>query len=123
MSSFDSQMVLLSFVSGINTYLKRQPFSSNALYSSKAALNQIIRTLQHELSRRSPQHPALCIAYHPGTMLTELSEPYTSGQSVGKTKGLFHADEAASNLLRLLSGLDEEKGGSFYAYDGSRVPW
>ncbi|KAG9018717.1 hypothetical protein FRB90_010331 [Tulasnella sp. 427] len=91
--------------------------------SSKAALNQIIRTLSHELNRRSPQHPAFCIAYHPGTMRTGLSEPYTRGQTPENTKGLFEVDEAAEKLIKLMGGMTTEKSGGFWAYDGTRIPW
>ncbi|KIO32468.1 hypothetical protein M407DRAFT_104607 [Tulasnella calospora MUT 4182] len=91
--------------------------------SSKAALNQIIRTLSHELNRRSPQHSAFCMAYHPGTMRTALSQPYTRGQAPENTKGLFDVDEAAAKLVKLLNGMTVEKSGGFWAYDGTRVPW
>ncbi|KAG8904072.1 hypothetical protein FRB99_002308, partial [Tulasnella sp. 403] len=91
--------------------------------SSKAALNQVIRSLSHEMSRRSPQHPALCIAYHPGTMKTLLSAPYTGNQSAADTNGLFEVDEAAEKLLTFLQGAKDDMSGGFWAYDGSRVPW
>lgn len=99
------------------------PFSLPYCLSSKAALNQIIRTLSHELNRRSPQHPAFCIAYHPGTMRTALSEPYTRGQTPQNTKGLFDVDQAADKLVELLKGMTAAKSGGFWAYDGRRVPW
>lgn len=80
-------------------------------FRSKAALNQIVRTLSHELSRRSPQYPAFCIAYHPGTMRTGLSEPYTRGQTPENTKGLFDVDQAAEKLMKVLGGMTTEKSG------------
>ncbi|KAG8884849.1 hypothetical protein FRB97_003055 [Tulasnella sp. 331] len=101
--------------------------------SSKAATNQVVRTLARELSHRS-QCPAIAIAYHPGTaslrhhrlfshLKTDLSAPYIQGQTPENTKGLFEVEEAALNLLKVLEGLKPEESGSFKAYDGSPVPW
>ena len=42
--------------------------------ASKAALNQIVRTAAIELARTSKQ--AVCVALHPGTVSTSLSEPF-----------------------------------------------
>ncbi|KAG8913072.1 hypothetical protein FRC00_003114, partial [Tulasnella sp. 408] len=116
--------VLRHGVSGLVSVSARVgSIGDNERGGSKAALNQIVRTLSHELNRRSPQHPAFCIAYHPGTMRTALSEPYTRGQTPENTKGLFDVDEAAAKLVELLSGMTVEKSGGFWAYDGTRVPW
>jgi len=91
--------------------------------ASKAATNQVIRTLARELKYK-PQIPAMAIAYHPGTLNTDLAAPYTKGQTPENTKGFFEPEEAAKNLLKVLEGLkDDEDSGSFLAYDGSRVPW
>jgi len=90
--------------------------------SSKAATNQVVRTLARELSHR-PQCPAIAIAYHPGTLKTDLAAPYIQGQTPENTKGLFEVDEAAANLLKVLKDLKTEDSGSFKAYDGSTVPW
>ncbi|MGY9003501.1 MAG: C-factor, partial [Rhodospirillales bacterium] len=41
--------------------------------SSKAALNQLVRTAAIELERTHPE--AICVALHPGTVATKLSLP------------------------------------------------
>ncbi len=59
--------------------------------SSKAALNQIVRTASIELARTHPR--AVVAALHPGTVRTNLSAPYSAGhRSVS-------AEEAASSIL------------------------
>ncbi|KAG8971465.1 hypothetical protein FRC05_011038 [Tulasnella sp. 425] len=119
-----ARAVLRHGISGLVSVSARVgSIGDNERGGSKAALNQIIRTLSHELNRRSPQHPAFCIAYHPGTMRTGLSEPYTRGQTPQNTKGLFEVDQAADKLVELLKGMTAAKSGGFWAYDGRRVPW
>ncbi len=68
-----------------------------AYRASKAALNQLVRTAAIELARRAPQ--AICVAIHPGTVATSLSDPFAkSGLEVQS------ADEAAAaNSCRSLA--------------------
>ena len=86
--------------------------------ASKAALNQLIRTSAIELARRRPQ--ALCVALHPGTTDTALSEPFQANVPEGK---LFSPAFVAERLLRVLDELDAEGSGGFYAWDGARIPF
>lgn len=83
--------------------------------SSKAALNQIVRTASIELTRTHPQ--AVLLAIHPGTVATGLSAPYSKGHRV------FEPPEAAQSILTSLNGLEDYRSGAFVAYDGSTVPW
>lgn len=83
--------------------------------SSKAALNQIVRTAGIEVSRT---HPASTIvAVHPGTVATELSEPFSSGHK------RMEPNEAASKILGMLDCLQPADTGKFFAYDGTAIPW
>lgn len=86
--------------------------------ASKAALNQMIRTLAVELARQRPQ--ALCVALHPGTVATALSAPFQGGVPQAK---LFTPDFAAERLLAVLDGLTPADSGGFFAWDGASVPW
>mmetsp|Transcript_26342 Transcript_26342/g.53552 ORF Transcript_26342/g.53552 Transcript_26342/m.53552 type:complete len:156 (+) Transcript_26342:298-765(+) len=83
---------------------------------SKAAHNQLIRTAAIELTRRG----CVVVALHPGTVNTGLSVPF---QARVKPEKLFAADYAASMLLDVVDALDHPDAGSFFAYDGSRIPW
>ena len=85
--------------------------------ASKAALNQIVRTASIEIARKRPL--AVCVALHPGTVRTRLSTPITGPNAPGTVS----ADEAAGNLLDVLSDIRPKDSGSFFAYDGRRIPW
>ena len=84
--------------------------------ASKAALNQLVRTASIELRRRHPE--ALCVALHPGTVQTALSQPFAkTGLDV------VSPAQAAQRLLRVLDGLGVQDSGGFFNHDGSALPW
>jgi NAD(P)-dependent dehydrogenase (short-subunit alcohol dehydrogenase family) len=89
-----------------------------AYRASKAALNQLIRTLAIELARRNPE--ALCVGLHPGTVDTALSAPFQSGVPEGK---LFTPAIAAARLLAVLDNLGPEDSGHLFAWDGEAIPF
>ncbi len=86
--------------------------------ASKAALNQLMRTLAVELKRVNPQ--ALCAVLHPGTVDTALSQPFQRSVPEGK---LFSPAQAAQALLGVIDGLQTSDSGGFFAWDGSIIPW
>jgi NAD(P)-dependent dehydrogenase (short-subunit alcohol dehydrogenase family) len=84
--------------------------------ASKAALNQLVRTAAIELARRRGE--TLCVAIHPGTTDSPLSQPF------GKT-GLTvrpPADSAA-RILGVIDRLGVQDSGGFFNHDGSALPW
>ena len=86
--------------------------------ASKAALNQLMRTLSIELARANPN---ACVAtLHPGTVDTDLSKPFQGNVPADK---LFTADDAAARLWRVLDGLNPADTGTLFAYDGSVIPY
>lgn len=87
--------------------------------SSKAAQNQITRSLSIELANKSSA--ALAVALHPGTVRTDLSKEFTANRELGK--GEFEAPEAASNLIEVLSKLKKEDNGKFLDWEGKEVGW
>ena len=73
----------------------------HAYRASKAALNQILLSVSIEMKRRKPE--AICIALHPGTVDTRLSDPFSkSGLDVRPP------DEAAQDLLTVIAGLSAD---------------
>lgn len=84
--------------------------------ASKAALNQLVRTSAIELRRHN--RDAVCVALHPGTVDTGLSQPFAK-------QGLRVRlpEVAAAEMIEALAGLGPADSGSFRAYDGSTVPW
>jgi NAD(P)-dependent dehydrogenase (short-subunit alcohol dehydrogenase family) len=86
--------------------------------SSKAALNQFIRTFSVELARKRPE--AICAALHPGTVETSLSEPFRGNVSPER---LFSPERSAAYLLQVIDGLKQADSGGFFAWDGSRIEY
>lgn len=84
--------------------------------ASKAALNQIVRTVSVELARARPE--AICVALHPGTVATPLSAPFMkSGLD------LQQPEEAAARLLTVIEGLAPADTGQFFDHLGEGIPW
>lgn len=83
--------------------------------TAKAALNQMIHGGAIELGRTHKQ--SICVALHPGTVETPLTEKYASGFKT------VTPDEAARNLLGVLEGLEPSDTGGFFDWAGKAVPW
>ena len=84
--------------------------------TSKAALNQLVRTAAIELRRSRPK--ATCVALHPGTVVTPLSGPFTkSGLDVREPEA------AANDLLNVIDRLTPEMSGGFFDQNGQVIPW
>ncbi|CAN5708092.1 SDR family oxidoreductase [soil metagenome] len=84
--------------------------------ASKAALNQFVRTAAIELGRRQPA--ALCVALHPGTVATRLSEPFAKAGLDVQTP-----EDAAGRLLEVIERLLPASTGGFFDQRGEPVPW
>jgi NAD(P)-dependent dehydrogenase (short-subunit alcohol dehydrogenase family) len=83
--------------------------------TAKAALNQMIHTGAIEIGRSHKE--AICVALHPGTVETPLTEKYAKGHPT------VTPQEAAINLLTVIEGLTPEDTGQFFDWAGKRVPW
>jgi NAD(P)-dependent dehydrogenase (short-subunit alcohol dehydrogenase family) len=83
--------------------------------TAKAALNQIVRTASMELARKNPH--AICVAYHPGTVRTKLSQKYLKGrQSVSP-------QDAAHDFINVLDSLSVLDTGFFIDWAGKPIVW
>jgi len=88
--------------------------------ASKAALNKLLKTASIEMARSHPQ--TVLAALHPGTVDSALSAPFRGAQ-IGRAPADAAPAGAAHDLLAVLDGLQPEDSGSFWAYDGKRLPW
>jgi NAD(P)-dependent dehydrogenase (short-subunit alcohol dehydrogenase family) len=79
--------------------------------ASKAALAQIVRTLSIELARTHPL--ATCVALHPGTVATRLSERFA--------RDATGPDVSARHLLAVLGGLGPDDAGGHFDWKGERI--
>jgi NAD(P)-dependent dehydrogenase (short-subunit alcohol dehydrogenase family) len=84
--------------------------------ASKAALNQLVKTASIELTRRNKD--SICVALHPGTVDTPLSQPFAkTGLKVRPP------DEAAADLLRVLDSVTAGDTGGLIDYRGEKLPF
>lgn len=86
--------------------------------ASKAALNMFLKTAAIEYSRRSKQ--TAIVMLHPGTTDTRLSEPFQRGVPPEK---LFPVEKTVALLMQVLEQVTVDDSGSFFSWDGSRLPW
>lgn len=84
--------------------------------ASKAALNQMIRTLSVELARKAPG--AACIGLHPGTVDTGLSKPFQRNVPDGK---LFTPQYSAEKLLGVIDAVGPSDTGQVFDWAGQRI--
>ena len=87
-----------------------------AYRAAKAALNQLVHTAAIELARRNRE--AVCVALHPGTVDTPLSQPFAK---TGLT--VRPPEVAAAELVALMDGLGAAQTGGFFDHQGRVVPW
>jgi NAD(P)-dependent dehydrogenase (short-subunit alcohol dehydrogenase family) len=86
---------------------------------SKSALNQFTRTTALELARvRRNQAPVYCVALHPGTTRTDLSQPF---QRNVKPESLFAPEYTVEQLLQVLQHLEAKHSGGLYDYAGKAI--
>ncbi|UPR03066.1 short-chain dehydrogenase/reductase [Chloropicon primus] len=86
--------------------------------SSKSALNQLTKTMSLEFARKNPRVAA--VALHPGTNDTDLSKPFQRNVPEGK---LFTKEFGVRRMLEVIDSLREQDNGSFFAWDGQKIPW
>ena len=84
--------------------------------ASKAALNMMIRNLAIEWSRKNDR--SIIVALHPGTVNTDLSQPFRGNVPPGK---LFDSSRAARQLLDVLETLQPAQSGKIFAWDGTEI--
>ena len=86
--------------------------------SSKAALNQIIKTFDLHLEMNKTQ--AICVGIHPGTVKTGLTRNYWHSAA---HNGLFEPAVAAEKVFNLVDNLTMEHRGKVWDWAGKEVPW
>jgi NAD(P)-dependent dehydrogenase (short-subunit alcohol dehydrogenase family) len=84
--------------------------------ASKAALNQIVHTAAIELGRTRPG--AICVAMHPGTVATRLSQRFAkSGLEIQPP------ELAATRILTVIDALTPASSGGFLDQKGQGIAW
>ena len=86
----------------------------HAYRASKAALNQLIRTIAIEQTRSNPD--SIVMGLHPGTVDTGLSKPFQRG-----VKTLFDPATSAAHLLAVIDAAGPQMAGRLYDYQGVEI--
>ena len=84
--------------------------------ASKAALNMIVKSLSIEVARNNPN--AIIAGLHPGTVDSNLSNPFQKNVADGK---LFTPDYSIEKMISVIDNLTFEDSGNCYAWDGKRI--
>lgn len=84
--------------------------------AAKAALNQIVKTASIELARKRSE--AVCLALHPGTVATKLSDPFAK-QGVK----LQNPEESVTSMLSVINAASVAQSGTLVAYNGDTLPF
>lgn len=112
----DERAVFVSFSARVGSIGDNRLGGWYSYRASKTAHNMFVKTLSIEAKLKYPQ---FCIvAYHPGTVDTKLSKPFTKRYPPEK---LFSPERAVQELCAVISKLSPEDSGAFFAWDGSRV--
>ena len=82
--------------------------------SSKAALNQIIKTSSIEINRRNKN--AICVGLHPGTVKTSFTEKFQN------TTETISPKESVEMMMKVVENLSVDDNGYCFAYDGKVIP-
>ena len=82
--------------------------------SSKAALNQIIKTSSIEINRRNKN--AICVGLHPGTVKTRFTEKFQN------TTETISPEESVEMMMKVVENLSVDDNGHCFAYDGKVIP-
>ena len=82
--------------------------------STKAALNQMTKTMSIELIKKN----IITYCLHPGTVDTNLSKPF----NVRKDK-LFDVDNAVNMLIDIINSTNINDNGKFYDYKRELIGW
>jgi NAD(P)-dependent dehydrogenase (short-subunit alcohol dehydrogenase family) len=112
----DGKAVLATISAKVGSISDNQLGGWYGYRAAKAALNQIVKTTSIELARK--RREAACIALHPGTVATALSDPFAK-----KGVRLQTAQQSAAALLDVIDGVTPADSGKLLAYDGTTLPY
>ena len=84
--------------------------------ASKSALNQIVKNFSIELKRTNPK--AIVLALQPGTVDSNLSEPFKRNVAPGK---LFTPEQSRELLSNVIENATTNDSGNLLAFDGETI--
>jgi len=104
------QKKIVALTSVIGSIGRNSVGSLYAYRASKAALNAIMRSMAIDLQK---SHGIVAAPIHPGWVKTDMGGPRADIDVVTSITG----------VRNVIAGLDAERSGRFWMYDGSELPW
>ena len=104
------QKKIVALTSVIGSIGRNSVGSLYAYRASKAALNAIMRSMAIDLQK---SHGIVTAPIHPGWVKTDMGGPRADIDVVTSITG----------VRNVIAGLDAERSGRFWMYDGSELPW
>lgn len=104
------QRRLVALSSIIGSIAKNEIGGLYAYRATKAALNAVMRSLAIDLGRK---HKILVAPIHPGWVRTDMGGPRADLDPATSVAG----------IRQVIAGLDTDKAGRFWMYDGTELPW
>jgi NAD(P)-dependent dehydrogenase (short-subunit alcohol dehydrogenase family) len=104
------QRRLVALSSIIGSIAKNEIGGLYAYRATKAALNAVMRSLAIDLGRK---HRIVAAPIHPGWVRTEMGGPRAD----------LDAATSVAGIRQVIAGLDADKAGRFWMYDGTELPW
>jgi len=104
------QKKIVALTSVIGSIARNTIGSLYAYRASKAALNAVMRSMSIDLRR---SHGILAAPIHPGWVRTDMGGPRAD----------IDAGKSVAGIRNVIAGLDADRAGRFWMYDGSELPW
>lgn len=104
------QRRLVALSSIIGSIARNEIGGLYAYRASKAALNAVMRSLAIDLGRK---YKILVAPIHPGWVRTDMGGPRADLDPATSVAG----------IRKVIDGLDADKAGRFWMYDGTELPW
>jgi NAD(P)-dependent dehydrogenase (short-subunit alcohol dehydrogenase family) len=104
------QRKIVALSSLLGSIAKNEIGGLYAYRATKAALNAVMRSLAIDLGRK---YGIVAAPLHPGWVRTDMGGPRAD----------LDAATSVAGLRRVIDGLDAERAGRFWMYDGAELPW
>ena len=100
---------LIYITSKMGSIADNQGGGSYIYRSSKAALNQVVKSLSVDLADEG----FIAAVLHPGWALTDMGGP----------NALIDPETSVRGMINVIDAMDRSMSGKFFNYDGSAIPW
>ncbi len=114
----DRRVVFAALSARVGSISDNQLGGWHSYRASKAALNMLMKNFALELSQHNPH--SIVASLHPGTVDTDLSQPFQRNVVGAK---LLTPEYCAAALLKVIDGLTPADSGGLFAWDGARIPF